>query len=64
MTSSVPLKSMYFLKFDIAHTMKYPVISVQVNMRIAHVKKSAQALFGRSHNDFICAAKIDARIES
>jgi len=39
------------------------VISAQANMRAAHVKKSAQALFGRSQNDFICAAKIDALFE-
>ena len=29
-------------------------------MRAAHVKKNAYAFFGRSQNDFICAAKLDA----
>lgn len=51
---------MHFSKFDIAQEMKSPVISAQANMRVAHVKKSAYALFGRGQNDFICAAKIDA----
>jgi hypothetical protein len=38
----------------------HKIISVQANMRAANVKKSAYALFGRSQNDFICAAKLDA----
>jgi hypothetical protein len=60
MTSSVLQKSMPSLKFDEGEIMTQLVISAQANMRAAHVKKSAQALFGRSQNDFICAAKIDA----
>ncbi|MBX3663568.1 MAG: hypothetical protein KF804_14040 [Burkholderiales bacterium] len=39
------------------------VISAQAHMRAAHVNKSAQALFGRSQNDFIRAAKGDALFE-
>jgi hypothetical protein len=39
------------------------VVSAQAKMRAAHVKTSAQALFGRSQNDFICAAKIDALLD-
>jgi hypothetical protein len=39
------------------------VISAQADMRAAHVKKSAWALFGHSQNDFICAARIDALFE-
>jgi len=38
----------------------HKIISVQANLRAAQVKKSAVALFGRSQNDFICAAKLDA----
>jgi hypothetical protein len=60
MTLSVPRRSMHSTTFDCAQEMTNPVISAQANMRSAHVKKSAQALFGRSQNDFICAAKIDA----
>jgi hypothetical protein len=48
------------LKFDEGEIMTRLVISAQANIRAAHVKKSAQALFCRSQNDFICAAKIDA----
>ena len=40
--------------------MRYEIISAQANMCAAHVKKSNALLFGRSQNDFICAAKRDA----
>jgi len=36
------------------------IISVQANLHAAQVKKSAVVLFGRSQNDYICAAKLDA----
>jgi len=51
---------MRFLISDSARYVMHQLISVQANMRAAHVKKSVYALFGRSHNDFICAAKLDA----
>ena len=43
--------------------MSYEIISAQANMCAAHVKKSNVLLFGRSQNDFICVAKLDALFE-
>jgi hypothetical protein len=45
---------------DHAPSAVHKAISVQANLRAAQVKKSAAAFFGRSQNDFICAAKPDA----
>ena len=51
---------MRYSTFDCTQEMANPVISAQADLRAAQVKESAGALFGRSQNDFICAAKIDA----
>ena len=36
------------------------VISAKAHVSTANVKASGEAVAGRSQNDFICAAKIDA----
>jgi hypothetical protein len=45
---------------DHAPSAVHQAISVQANRRAAPVRKSAAAFFGRSQNDFIRAAKLDA----
>lgn len=62
MTLSVQQKLMISSNFEFALAAIRQLISAQANMRGAHVKKSAFSLFGRSQNDFICAAKIDELI--
>ena len=39
------------------------VVSAKANMSAANVKAKGAATAGRRHNDFICAAKIDALFE-
>ena len=36
------------------------VVSAEANMNAVNVKTKSEATVGRSQNDFICAAKIDA----
>ena len=36
------------------------VVSAEANMNAANVKVGSEAIAGRSQNDFVCAAKIDA----
>jgi pterin-4a-carbinolamine dehydratase len=39
------------------------VVSAEANMNAVNVKTTSEAIVGRSQNDFICAAKIDALFE-
>jgi len=46
--------------YDGASNHHHEIVSVQANMSAMNVKASASALAGRSQNDLIRAAKVDA----
>ena len=55
---------MHSLASDLVSPTPILVVSAKANLRDAQVKESAAALSGRSQNDFICAAKIDALLDA